>query len=112
MIPEWKKEPSSEECSTNKPVYEDQERIVIACWYPQMGGYVGKCLVDIWKSRSNECFEAYVWHDGEWPFSEEERGRSPAKIHHCMAEQFVNFGTMIAKEQEKLWKNKEVSIER
>lgn len=38
-------------------------------------------------------FEAFVWHDGEFPFSE--AGRSPTHLHHCGAEQFITFGQFV-----------------
>lgn len=75
----------------------------IACWYPQMGGYCGKAVIR-WDSG---CFEAYVWHDGDFPFSTGEelwpptyddygnavtRYKEPAFLHHCSADQFIAFG--------------------
>lgn len=61
-----------------------------ACWYPQMGGYVGKCVVEP-MGGPDDCFEAFVWHDGEFPFSTE-YGDRVAVLHHCSAAQFVKFG--------------------
>ena len=58
-----------------------------------MGGYGAHCMVE--PSTSEDCFEAYVWHDGEFPFSDESGG-SPVRLHHCLAEQFVNFGNFVA----------------
>lgn len=66
-----------------------------ACWYPQMGGYVSKCLVMNSKSDPIGCFDVYVWHDGQFPFNELETGRSPALLHHCDPEQFIQFGETV-----------------
>lgn len=85
-------EPTSEQCSSNAIIEEDGTRF-LACWYPQMGGYIGKCLV---KHTGNKCFEAFVWHDGEFPFS----GPHPIEMHHCSADQFVHFGEVVKKFQE------------
>lgn len=51
-----------------------------ATWYPQMGGYTGKCVVE----PEGGCFNVFVWHDGEFPFG----GGAPVELHHCMTEQF------------------------
>ncbi len=65
-----------------------------ATWYPQMGGYVGKAVLHVWPdTTNNECFEAWVWHDGEFPFTED--AGPPAHLHHCMAEQFVDLGNFV-----------------
>lgn len=66
-----------------------------ACWYPQMGGYVAKCVVEL--GSNGNCFEAWVWHDGDFPFADDdprdENGpRQPLRMHHCRAEQFIQFG--------------------
>lgn len=83
------REPTAEECSNRRPVMLDDERTGLACWYPQMGGYVAKAVV----VRDGSCVDVYVWHDGQFPFSEE--GRSPACLHHCDGEQFVRFGEFL-----------------
>jgi hypothetical protein len=88
---DFNKEPTAEDCGNNKTLYENNEVIIFACYYPQMGGYSGKCI--ICKNKNNSCFDAYVWHDGEFPFSNE----TPNKIHHCDANQFVKFGNLINK---------------
>jgi hypothetical protein len=85
------KEPTSEEC-TRHIVFAAHGAHWLACWYPQMGGYVARCLVRLEKSG---CFDAYVWHDGEWPFTGETDGRSPVMIHHCDADQFIRFGNLV-----------------
>jgi len=82
------KEPTPEECSDKAKVYVDWDKVGYAMWYPQMGGYVGKCVVVLdkqWEDGENSavggCFEAYVWHNGEFPFSKGDE--MPAHIHHC-----------------------------
>jgi hypothetical protein len=87
------KEPTAEQCGEMVLVGEDEHSRHFAIWYPQMGGYVGKAVAVICKdSDEGSCFDVFVWHDGEFPFSEE----NPAELHHCSAEQFVRFGEQIA----------------
>jgi hypothetical protein len=90
-------EPTSEECLQRKIIYQDDIEILWATYYPQMGGYIGKAIVKATKQPSNinECFDVFVWHDGEFPFDGE--SSSPVLLHHCMAEQFVNFGNEVLK---------------
>ena len=98
MIPP--REPTPEECDYNGVVCQDGEQIGYATWYPQMGGYCGKAVAVCCKSwtetshgsRTGGCIDVYVWHDGEFPFSEGDDGRSPAVIHHCDPQQFIEFG--------------------
>ncbi len=74
-----------------------------ACWYPQMGGYVGRCVIVLSTFKeefSDTCFEAYVWHDGEFPFSDDGDYSSPVNIHHCMPSQFIEFGKFVLGLQE------------
>jgi len=69
----------------------------MACWYPQMGGFTSCCVVVT--SGADSCFSAYVWHDGEFPFDDGSESGPVRHIHHCMAEQFVNFGELVLKLQ-------------
>jgi hypothetical protein len=88
-------EPTSEQCSHRDEVeipWGDKTTKAYACWYPQMGGYGARCLVV--PLDSGGCFDAYVWHDGEFPFSEV--GTDPAVLHHCDPAQFVEFGQWAA----------------
>lgn len=87
-------EPTSVQCTAHAIIEHEGQRFT-ACWYPQMGGYVAHCLViKTGNSLSLDgCFEAFVWHDGEFPFSEAER--SPTHLHHCGAEQFIRFGEFV-----------------
>lgn len=83
--------PTAKECSAHATLEDVDEygkaRILTACWYPQMGGYGGKCLI---YANGSGCFDVYVWHDGEFPFTEV--GRAPTHLHHCDAQQFIDFG--------------------
>ncbi len=90
-------EPTPEECSANAPVTHEG-RPGFATWYPQMGGYVGKCVVLFGASidqngKDAGCFDAFVWHDGEFPFDTSDG--PPVEVHHCGAEQFIRFGQAV-----------------
>jgi hypothetical protein len=67
-----------------------------------MGGYVGKCVVVIEdpSGEYNSCFDAYVWHDSEFPFGDQDR--EPVCLHHCDAEQFIRFGELVLRKQSAL----------
>lgn len=90
-------EPTADECESNAKVYEDDHKAGYAIWYPQMGGYIGKAVAlmdkrweDYEDSSAGGCVDVYVWHDGDFPFNEDDG--SPAYVHHCDPEQFVEFG--------------------
>ncbi len=92
------KAPSDDQIRDNAKVAEDEHEVAYACWYPQMGGYGGKCVV-IFSKQSDElvpCFDALVWHNGKFPFGDD---RAPREIHHCSARQFVEFGKCVQKLQ-------------
>lgn len=99
------KEPTGDQCENNEIVFETKDQIGVAVWYPQMGGYAGKCVVildRIWQTDGRcsigGCFECFVWHDGSFPFGDEtEPGCSPAHLHHCDPEQFIRFGEKVKK---------------
>ncbi len=91
-------EPTSEQCTNRAEVPGPNDAWqAFATWYPQMGGYVGKAVVCFGRqpARDDECFEVWVWHDGEFPFGSAE-GRRPALLHHCDPGQFVRFGEFVA----------------
>jgi hypothetical protein len=102
-------EPTAEQCSANEKVFEDEDIIGYAIWYPQMGGYVGKAVVLLDKkwtefatgAREGGCFSALVWHDGKFPFSGEDEGIEPIWLHHCDPEQFIKFGKKVAELNER-----------
>lgn len=95
------KEPTSDECSKNYVISRKPGEVTFAAWYPQMGGYVSRCIVKSFTGDSNNCFEVYVWHDGEFPFDDESSpGKPPAHIHHCNADQFIEFGKQVLQMQE------------
>lgn len=97
--------PTPEQCSSNAqvPLSEPHrpDHRGYACWYPQMGGYTGRCVVvleDPQSGADHACFEAIVWHDGQFPFEDEDRWGDhlpPAHLHHCNAQQFINFGELV-----------------
>ncbi len=89
MIPE----PTTEQCSRNERTELSDGRVGYAGWYPQMGGYVGKCIVVPVPATGGMCFDVYVWHNGEFPFrGEGDPAVQPIELHHCMASQFIDFG--------------------
>lgn len=94
-------EPTPEECSAQARVADFNDEKAFACWYPQMGGYVGKAVIvpgPREESGGAGCFEVYVWHDGEFPFSENHytgEEQSPIHLHHCSPRQFIEFGEWV-----------------
>lgn len=89
------REPTTDECSANAEIAPGY----FAIWYPQMGGYGSKAVVCVGTSSQEEdaCFDAYIWHDGEFPFSsvDQDGGKNVALIHHCAPSQFIAFGNRI-----------------
>jgi hypothetical protein len=59
-----------------------------------MGGYVGKAVA----ANDGGCIELWVWHDGTFPFTDEGQpdARPPVQLHHCVPEQFIEFGEFLA----------------
>lgn len=95
------REPTGDECNANT-VVEIDGRPLVAAWYPQMGGYCGKCWIE--RDACSEGgpdpdngFDVYVFHDGAWPFAAD--GRSPVHLHHCAPAQFVEFGQLVQRLQ-------------
>lgn len=100
-------EPTPDQCSQGSRVADVDGMPAYACWYPQMGGYVGKCVVVITPDdnqgsyetpATDRCFEAYVWHDGSFPFKDKDG--QPVRLHHCMPSQFQNFSEFVLEKQE------------
>lgn len=87
-------EPTSEQCDKNTIVEYDGVRY-LATWYPQIGGSAAKCAVRFDMGSNNRCFDCFVWHDGEFPFS----GGNPVELHHCDPEQFIRFGELVKRLQ-------------
>ena len=86
------RKPTAEECTANTVVNG-----LMAIWYPQMGGYVGMAWIDTFAldpDREYPCFEAYIYHDGDFPFHNDQE---PVSLHHCMADQFIIFGEKVKK---------------
>ena len=86
------KEPTYEQVENKELVYQDGDEVGYACWYPQMGGYCGKCVV-VFSVTEGFCFGVYVWHDGDFPFGD--GWRPPIHLHHCCPDQFVEFGKFV-----------------
>jgi len=63
-----------------------------AIWYPQMGGYRGKCWVS--KHEESGCFDVHVFHDGDYPFDDESE-RDPITTHYCDADQLIEFAERV-----------------
>lgn len=82
-------EPTSEQCSQQAKVFENNFSVGYAMWYPKMGGYCGKAVAEVAKGEEY-CIDVHVWHDGDFPF--DGVGQAPAIIHHCDPEQFIKFG--------------------
>lgn len=86
-------EPTAEQCISGEVLEDSDSVLKFACWYPQMGGYSSKCVIIIEKTDCNECFDACVWHDGDFPFADEDQ--NPRFIHHCNADQFIQFAELV-----------------
>lgn len=97
-------EPTAEQCSTHAAIQLTDGRTGYACWFPQTGGYSGKALAvpDLADDDGpGDGPDVYVWHDGEFPFSDGSPGpwgdpRGPAVLHFCDPAQFVSFGLFLA----------------
>jgi len=83
-------EPTVEQCSSNEKMGEDEYTVAYALWFPQMGGYQGKAVARFNKNEEEPCIDLFVWHDGEFPFGDEDE--KPRFLHLCSAAQFVKFG--------------------
>lgn len=77
-------EPLPEECTAKKVLHEDEYRISIAAWYPQVDGYFSKAVVRIDRDEDG-CFDVHLWPDE----------KPPTSAHHCSAQQFIDFGNFI-----------------
>jgi hypothetical protein len=94
------RQPTSEECTAHAHLGDGW----YAIWYPQMGGYVATAAI---KDLENDgCFNAFIWHDGQFPFDEPDlieehpsRRKNPAFLHHCSSEQFIQFGEEVRRIQ-------------
>ncbi len=100
-IEDLRKEPTYGQCNNRAVVFEDRDCIAYACYYPQMGGYGGKCIAIFdknWTQYDNGCayggcIDVLVWHDGDFPFSDEDS--LPRELHHCDPTQFIEFGEFL-----------------
>jgi len=103
-------QPSGKQCDKREKVFETEYEIGYAMWYPQMGGYCGKCIVIFdkkWVKKVDYgiggCIDVYIWHDGDFPFHE---GENPVELHHCDPQQFIDFGRDVKKINDKNKRNK------
>jgi hypothetical protein len=84
------KEPTAEQCSARAHLGGDY----YAVWYPQMGGYAGKAVIQFTEHAPGGCIDLWVWHDGEFPFTDGDvdgftyKPKRPAHLHHCDTDQF------------------------
>lgn len=83
-------EPTNKQCDEKIEVGPN----AFACYYPQTDGHSSKCVVKLLFDTGMGCFDAYIWHDGEFPYSD---GKPPVELHHCDPEQFIRFGAFIKK---------------
>ena len=108
MAPEDVKEPSLEDCNRNSKVFDSEDQVGFACWYPQMGGYSAKAVAFFTKpwggyedeSEYSGCVDVFIWHDGEFPFTGEDSQssvRAPVALHHCDIRDFVVFGEKLSR---------------
>jgi len=89
------KQPTSEQCTHNAIIYEDDSEIAVAAWHPQWGGYCGRCLIIFTKGEGTEgCFRVINWHDGCFPISDDD-ALNATDYHYCDAQQLVNFGQLV-----------------
>jgi hypothetical protein len=91
-------EPTAEQCTAREKItlsIDGNPISGIACWYPQMGGYLGKAIAQ--SDGEGGCINVYVWHDGEFPFSEKwyREPTIPRRLHHCDPDQFISFGKLL-----------------
>jgi hypothetical protein len=92
-------EPTYDQLDAHAQIQSSIGRTGTACWYPQMGGFSAKAIV----TPDAECFDVFVWHDGDFPFRTDSDDWHPSagedlsvrELHHCSAEQFVDFGQML-----------------
>lgn len=96
-------EPTADQCDRNDPVPGPYPFPAYALWYPQMGGYASKCVAVPEDSppldedeETDPCWTVHVWHDGDFPFHPENGDTRPStELHHCSAQQFIDFGNQL-----------------
>ena len=88
-------EPTADDCTQMADLPLPDGRTATALWWPQMGGYVGRCLAAL---DDDGCIDLWVWHDGEFPFPglhDRLWGRQPVELHVDDPEDFVRFGNQL-----------------
>lgn len=97
-------EPTTEQCRNNT-IWTDEDGFrYLTFYWPQMGGYSAKALARISTEEDEGCVMVWVWHDGEFPFTESEREfenkpKSPAVLHICDFEDWLQAIERLAKFQ-------------
>ena len=85
-------EPTATQCRDREKVMHDGIEYT-AFWHFQWGGYCGRALLSVMKS--SDCFDVYVWHDGDFPYSDE----LPKKYHYCGIDQVRDFCKFVERKQ-------------
>lgn len=101
------KQPTVDQCTAREKVYEDDDTVAYAIWFPQMGGYCAMCVAIFDKQwyitrgggAVGGCVDLLVWHNGDFPFSDEDQ--NPRKLHLCDPHQFIDFGKALAEINDK-----------
>ena len=86
-------EPTADDCTQMADLPLPDGRTGTALWWPQMGGYAGKCVAAV----DDGCVDLWVWHDGRFPFSGsgDPWGQPPVEMHVDDPEDFVRFGNQL-----------------
>jgi hypothetical protein len=92
-------EPTSDEVVLGATVNLPDGRWARACWFPSIGGYVGKALVIPSQVEGECCTEVWVWHNGQFPFSGQcpacSSECSPVLLHVHGGQDFIAFGELV-----------------
>ncbi len=87
--------PTADECNKQLAVTltnaSGMTRNYTACWYPQVGGYSALCWIEPEGVGERACFDAWVWHDGEFAIEPTEE---PDCIHYCSYRQLMLFALL------------------
>jgi hypothetical protein len=96
--------PTSDQCDATAALAADgASSHRFAMWHPQLGGYVGRCIVEFGDTSGaceggQGCFDVLNWHDGEFPTDD---SYAPDEKHYCDAMQLIEFGLSILELQAK-----------
>lgn len=90
-------EPTGEQCQQRTKVIDTDYQVGYAHFSPQIGGYHGKAVV-VFAKDNPECFDYYIWHDGEFAAPDTE----PVHLHFCDIEQFLDLAKFIQETQKQI----------